>query len=694
LGYNVGYENIAAASYNTLIGYQTGINLDSGYGNILIGADPDNCDQCGFGSDITSGRNNIGIGYNLRFGSGTANNQLNIGNFLFGTLPATSSAQKLVAPITGSFGVATSSPFATFGIHANNGSTNTTLFAIGSSTVTATTTLFTVDNVGNAYFAGNVGVGTTSPQATFAVQAPASETKPALYVHNMGSSEPVAEFVLDKSSAQTDLSLVLDNQSASNETYFQVSNLATAANAWMFGVDDGSTSFALDYGGRGEILNPLLNVTTAGFLGLGSSTPWAQLSINPDGIGTGPAFAIGSSTRTLFSVSNTGAASTTQLFGAGLATCNGSNALTWNSGLFGCSSVGSAAFPFTPTTAFGTAANATSTLIGFTNGIYATASSTIGDSTQQGGLTINGGATTTGNAYFAGNLNIATTAPMNVSGVLLGSGAYYAPQAGYLFANSTNTGMIEAAVGDLRLTQNGSTVLRGAGAQLQLAKTTIGAIGVVSPATGTNLTVWGGNAGMGSTSAMAKLSVHAAGTDTNQYLFAIGSSTQTATTTLFTVDNRGYVSVGTTSPSAYVAINPDGIGSDNAFAIGSSTKNLFSVSNTGNTIIGGTGQVGTGGSGINFTVLGGTLRVVRTAVGDGSINVMSGGINLSSTGFLALFSNSTERARFLSTGQYGLGTSSPFALSSIHANNGDTNQYLFAIGSSTQTATNTKTGDW
>jgi hypothetical protein len=66
-------------------------------------------------------------------------------------------------------------------------------------------------------------------------------------------------------------------------------------------------------------------------------------------------------------------------------------------------------FPFTPTTAFGSAANATSTLIGFLSGIYATASSTIGDGTQIGGLTINGGATTTGSAYIAGRLGIGTT---------------------------------------------------------------------------------------------------------------------------------------------------------------------------------------------------------------------------------------------------------------------------------------------
>jgi hypothetical protein len=45
-------------------------------------------------------------------------------------------------------GIATSSPFARLSIHANNGSLVTNLFAIGSSTATATTTLFLIRNTG------------------------------------------------------------------------------------------------------------------------------------------------------------------------------------------------------------------------------------------------------------------------------------------------------------------------------------------------------------------------------------------------------------------------------------------------------------------------------------------------------------------------------------------------------------------
>jgi hypothetical protein len=51
--------------------------------------------------------------------------------------------------IAGKLGVGSTSPFAKLSIHANNNDTNRVLFAIGSSTATATTTLFSISNTGN-----------------------------------------------------------------------------------------------------------------------------------------------------------------------------------------------------------------------------------------------------------------------------------------------------------------------------------------------------------------------------------------------------------------------------------------------------------------------------------------------------------------------------------------------------------------
>ncbi|KKW27320.1 MAG: hypothetical protein UY70_C0016G0004 [Candidatus Kaiserbacteria bacterium GW2011_GWB1_52_6] len=72
---------------------------------------------------------------------------------------------------------------------------------------------------------------------------------------------------------------------------------------------------------------------------------------------------------------------------------------------------------------------ATELLTVFNNGLtqlknlLVTASSTIGDGTQAGGLTISGGATTTGNAYFAGTLNLAAAGYFNW-GTTLGTDGY------------------------------------------------------------------------------------------------------------------------------------------------------------------------------------------------------------------------------------------------------------------------------
>jgi hypothetical protein len=46
-------------------------------------------------------------------------------------------------------------------------------------------------------------------------------------------------------------------------------------------------------------------INNTGNVGIGTTSPWAQLSVNPNGV-TGPAFAIGSSTKTDFIVTNGG----------------------------------------------------------------------------------------------------------------------------------------------------------------------------------------------------------------------------------------------------------------------------------------------------------------------------------------------------------------------------------------------------
>lgn len=128
---------------NTLFGNASGSFITTGYGNVFVGS------GAGTAAVSMTGAGNIGIGTSVVLPSPTANNQLNLGGILFGTLPATSTIFTL--PVSGAIGVATSSPFATLSVQANNGATNTTLFAIGSSTAAATTTLFSVSNTGAVF---------------------------------------------------------------------------------------------------------------------------------------------------------------------------------------------------------------------------------------------------------------------------------------------------------------------------------------------------------------------------------------------------------------------------------------------------------------------------------------------------------------------------------------------------------------
>lgn len=63
-------------------------------------------------------------------------------------LGATTRTSKAWLTSAGFFSIGSSSPFARLAVHANNGDTATTLFAIGSSTASATTTFLTVSNTG------------------------------------------------------------------------------------------------------------------------------------------------------------------------------------------------------------------------------------------------------------------------------------------------------------------------------------------------------------------------------------------------------------------------------------------------------------------------------------------------------------------------------------------------------------------
>ena len=86
----------------------------------------------------------------------------------------------------------------------------------------------------------------------------------------------------------------------SHLTTYGATASATTSPLWAQGALYASSTVAFGTAGKGFFFN-----ATNGFLGLASTSPWAQVSINPNGI-AGPAFAIGSSTATSFIVDNAG----------------------------------------------------------------------------------------------------------------------------------------------------------------------------------------------------------------------------------------------------------------------------------------------------------------------------------------------------------------------------------------------------
>ncbi|MBP9711325.1 MAG: tail fiber domain-containing protein [Candidatus Pacebacteria bacterium] len=372
------------------------------------------------------------------------------------------------------------------------------------------------------------------------------------------------------------------------------------------------------------------NIINSGNVGIGTTNPGA-----------------------LFTVAGTASTSALTVSSLNAASCDvkasASGALSCGTDAMGSGS----AFPFTQTTAFGSSANATSTLIGFTNGIYSLASSTIGGGTQATGLAINGGATTTGNAYFAGNVGIGTAAPVDKLTVLGGSistrnantsqsqliGALSSDydtsfQGVYLrYRDSAVTGNMIDAIPNADLAQltfqNSANALIMTNGQTPLIFATFGQESMRIAGNTTQR----GFIGIGTTSPFARLSVHASSNDlaTPTTLFAIASSTASATSTLFSVSNKGITTIqGNGAGYAQFGDN----GGSNGFAIS-----------------------------LNGVPISGTAYNFYSATGNGLyINRPSG----NAISFRE--ANGADQMTIASGGNVGLGTTSPYAKLSVAGN--------------------------
>lgn len=145
-------NGITASFGNTLLGYRAGFNLTTGADNIILGI----TNTTG-GGNLTTGYNDILIGQNAATPAVSTNNYLNIGNLLFGTLPATTTNTVATQSATGTLGIATTTPWGIFSISQNAPYSPIPSFVVASSTQTATTTNFIITN------GGGVGIATSTP---------------------------------------------------------------------------------------------------------------------------------------------------------------------------------------------------------------------------------------------------------------------------------------------------------------------------------------------------------------------------------------------------------------------------------------------------------------------------------------------------------------------------------------------------
>ncbi len=305
----VGYFALSSntsGTNNTGIGLNAGRNITTGYSNLMLG---DNTQTSG---GITTGSGNIGIGANTFFASQAADRQLNIGNLIFGSLPATTTVFSL--PTSGTIGIGTTSPISKFAISLNSGDTVPFAFLIASSTANSTSTLFSITNT------GRVGIGTSSPYAKLSVVGDvvadtfSATSTTATSTFSGGLNVGNGAIVYDYSSGQTSIqSLALGNMSIDADSGMVTWNDMPVTSAASYGTAESYTA-AIDgnsmltvYGesdGAGGVIRT--------GVGVGTTTPSARLAVDTTNLSSSTlAFVIGSSTRNFLTVSNSGNGTTT-----------------------------------------------------------------------------------------------------------------------------------------------------------------------------------------------------------------------------------------------------------------------------------------------------------------------------------------------------------------------------------------------
>jgi hypothetical protein len=494
---------------------------------------------------------------------------------------------------TGNVGIGTTSPFSALSVSTTTASAPTTsLFAVASST---NATLFNV--LGN----GNVGVGTTSPWAALSVHAAAggptfaigSSTRTNLIVDTQGqvgiggTTNPLDSLTINSDVASIGSVYPFAVRSADGVTAYAyidstgsmyLDQSITAARGAVLGAsaDNAFASPIIDINTLATFTDKLLQIRkggsarllldNAGNLGLGTSTPYAKLSV------------VGEAVAQFFTATSTTATST--FFGGFIAGPTGFNfRVMQGSGFVGIGTT-------TPYAALSVVGTTTSTVF------FAT--STTATSTFAGGISVgnnalkydfSSGVTGIDNVELgamsfdtdAGNISWIDM-PVSSSAAVATVESYTA----FLDGNPMVSVYGEAdGSGSLRAARVGiGTTTPYAQFTVAATSTSLRLVEVVNFGSTTLFTIMnGGLTGIGTSSPFSALSVSTSTASApTTSLFVVASSTNS---TLFNVLGSGRVGIGTTSPFAKFAINP--IAGDGAsFIIGSSTATKLLVDNAGN----------------------------------------------------------------------------------------------------------------
>ncbi|TSC69410.1 MAG: hemagluttinin family protein, partial [Parcubacteria group bacterium Gr01-1014_56] len=397
-------------------------------------------------------------------------------------------------------------------------------------------------------FAVKTGFATTTPISTVSIQG-------SLCVRDTGNCGTTNGTIYATTAAIVDIDLA-ENYPTLDETLTtgEIVSLDTSATSTVKRASWGERPLGIVSGSPGLLLGS--GIANAKAIALKGRVP---LLVNLEG----GSIAIGDSI-TISSVSGVGTKATTTVRSVATALQNYTGPGTSLIEVFVESSMYFAPdyfaniFPFTPGTNFGVNVNSTSTPINFTQGLFASSTSRFaGISTISASTTL---LSVTSSSTIASVLNVGGTLNANGALTVLGNTSLQGATSTSFAITSQAAGCANFLTGG-SLVSTGSACGSGGGGSDFTYPTVLSAItaATTSPlavfnaayfgSTGTTTITSSGFLGVGSTSPFAKLSVHANATETNQTLFAIGSSTASATTTLFSVSNSGVLTLSSVSTS-------------------------------------------------------------------------------------------------------------------------------------------------